>query len=193
VTLSHPGLCVPPREDGGYNRDMTATASRAAVPEPELRFEREGPAYVLVTRQFLPLPQEQVFRFFEDPRNLARITPPWLSFRIKDPEAVEMKLGAQIEYTIRWMGLGMGWTTVISGYRPPTYFEDTQLRGPYAQWVHQHRFREADGGTWVEDRVLYRLPLGPLGHLAHRLGVQRQLREIFTYRAEQIAVLLPAE
>src|SRR2546422_7629474 len=29
------------------------------------------------------------------------------------------------------------------------------------------------GGTWVEDRVTYGLPLGPLGHAAYALVVRR--------------------
>ncbi len=161
-----------------------------AAPEHELRLERAPDGYRIVTRQFLPLPMAEVFAFFEDPRNLARITPPWLSFRIIDPDSVEMRLGARLEYTIRWLGLPLRWTTVITGYHPPFFFEDSQMRGPYARWVHQHRFREADGGTWVEDQVSYRLPFGVLGRLAHPLLVRQQLRGIFEYRAKSIQDLL---
>ena len=32
---------------------------------------------------------------------------------------------------------------------------------------HTHRFREADGGTLVHDRVVYELALGPVGALVH--------------------------
>ena len=160
------------------------------APEHEVRLEKATDGYCIHTRQFLPRPVDQVFAFFEDPRNLARITPPWLSFRILDPDSVEMRLGARLEYTIRWLGLPLRWTTVITGYRPPFYFEDSQMRGPYARWVHQHRFREADGGTWVEDQVSYRLPFGVLGRLAHPLLVRRQLRAIFEYREKKIQDLL---
>jgi ligand-binding SRPBCC domain-containing protein len=93
-----------------------------------------------------------------------------------------MACGLRIDYTIRWLGIPLGWATLITGYDPPHSFEDTQTRGPYARWVHQHHFRTADGGTWIEDEVSYRLPLGPLGHLAHALLVGRQLRAIFEYR-----------
>jgi hypothetical protein len=44
----------------------------------------------------------------------------------------------------------------------------------------------------MRDAVTYRLPLGPLGTLAHALWVERQLRAIFDYRARVIPELLGA-
>jgi hypothetical protein len=38
--------------------------------------------------------------------------------------------------------------------------------------------------------VNYQLPLGPLGGLAHRLFVERQLRHIFDYRYQVIERLM---
>ena len=48
-------------------------------------------------------------------------------------------------------------------------------------------FIEADGGTWIDDRVLYRLPLGPVGRLAHALVVRRQLQAFWRRRDLMIA------
>ena len=39
----------------------------------------------------------------------------------------------------------------------------------------------------MEDQVLYKPPLGPLGWLANRLFIRRMLRRIFTYRSYVIA------
>ena len=53
---------------------------------------------------------------------------------------------------------------------------DVQLSGPYRLWHHTHDFEPlADGGTLMRDTVRYALPLGPLGALAHRLLVRRDL------------------
>jgi hypothetical protein len=38
----------------------------------------------------------------------------------------------------------------------------------------------------MRDRVRYALPLGPLGPLAHRLVVGRDLEAIFTYRLKKV-------
>ena len=48
---------------------------------------------------------------------------------------------------------------------------------------------EKDGAdaTIIHDRVRYAIPLGPLGALADRLFVRRDLRRIFDYRARAVS------
>ncbi len=137
-----------------------------------------------------PAPLTEVFRFFEDPRNLGRITPPWLNFRIVNPDAVRMRAGAEIDYVIRWQGLPMKWRTRIAGYNPPRSFVDEQIRGPYTLWHHEHTFEETPNGVVIRDQVDYRLPLGVLGRIAHAVVVKNQLLEIFRFRQKAIAEIL---
>jgi ligand-binding SRPBCC domain-containing protein len=135
----------------------------------------------------VPLPVAEVFSFFEDARNLGRITPPWLNFRIVNPEGIRMRPGAEIDYVIGWMGVPMKWKTVIREYQPPHRFVDEQARGPYSLWHHEHTFEETAAGVVIRDRVDYRLPLGFLGRIAHAVTVRRQLQAIFRYRQAAIA------
>ena len=137
----------------------------------------------------LPLPREQVFPFFAAAENLGRITPPEMRFTIRTPGRVAMRDGALIDYTIGLWGLPLRWRTRIDRWRPPLEFTDTQLSGPYAEWVHTHRFVDEGDATRMEDEVRYRLPLWPLGEAAHPV-VKRQLRRIFTYRQREIQRLL---
>jgi ligand-binding SRPBCC domain-containing protein len=138
----------------------------------------------------LPVSLQEAFAFFENPHNLARITPPWLNFRITSRERIEMRKGAEIAYQIRWLGLPLNWKTVITEYEPPFFFVDEQARGPYAYWHHRHDFKPTEYGALVSDQVDYALPLGPVGWLAHRLVVRRQLEEIFDYRQTALAGIL---
>ena len=81
----------------------------------------------------------------------------------------------------------MRWQTRIAVWEPPHRFVDVQLRGPYKLWEHTHTFEsDGDGATVIADRVEYALPLGPLGAIAHRIVVRRDLARIFDHRAEII-------
>jgi ligand-binding SRPBCC domain-containing protein len=79
------------------------------------------------------------------------------------------------------------WRTEISTWDPPNLFVDTQLNGPYSQWIHAHRFIDVTPTeTLIEDQVRYRLPLEPLGDVAHFI-VRRQLEYIFDFREKEVA------
>ena len=131
------------------------------------------------------------FAFYADTLNLEPMTPPWLRFEVTTPMPFEMRAGALLDYRLRLHGVPIRWTTRIETWEPPRRFVDTQLRGPYSLWEHTHLFEpQADGSTVINDRVRYAIPWGPLGALAHRLFVRRDLERIFDYRRDALAALL---
>jgi ligand-binding SRPBCC domain-containing protein len=108
--------------------------------------------------QWVPVPLEETFRFFADPRNLGRITPPWLAFSLERAELkavatregrdaseagddIEMAEGLRLHYRIRPLLVPQRWTSEITVWDPPHRFVDEQVRGPYRRWHHEHRFR----------------------------------------------------
>ena len=152
--------------------------------------------YVLERIQIVPVALEEAFAFFSDARNLERITPPWLRFRIVEAPS-ELTAGASLRYRLSLFGIPIAWRTEITEWRPPLGFTDVQRRGPFLLWQHTHRLRPVRGGTEIYDHVRYRLYFGPLGALVRRVLVRRWVERIFDYRAEVLVSLLtsraPAE
>jgi ligand-binding SRPBCC domain-containing protein len=144
--------------------------------------------HILERRQRVELRIDRAFAFYGDARNLERITPPWLGFEVTTPLPIEMGEGTLIEYRLRLHRIPVRWRTRIEAWDPPHRFVDAQVKGPYALWEHTHTFEE-DGpdATIISDRVRYSIPFGPLGEIADRLLVRRDLKLIFDHRREAVA------
>jgi len=149
--------------------------------------------YHLEQRQRLARSREEVFAFFTDAANLARLTPAFVGFRLLTPLPLPFVPGTLLDYRLRLFGVPVRWQSRIALVEAPERFVDVQVRGPYRSWQHEHRFAAVTGGTEVIDRVDYAMPLGPLGTLAHALFVRRTLASIFAYRRERLADLLGPE
>ena len=139
--------------------------------------------FTLETSLWLPQPVEHVFAFFADAANLESITPPWLRFEILTPLPIPIAEGTCIDYCLRYRGFPLRWRTEILAWEPPHRFVDSQIKGPYRRWVHEHVFVEQDGGTLATDYVEYAL-LG--GAFTNALFVGRDLESIFAYRRQRM-------
>ncbi len=137
-------------------------------------------------------PLDDVWRFFSDPRNLSRITPPWLRLELTCAPPAEMYPGLLLTYRVRpFAGMALNWVTEITHIVDRRLFVDEQRAGPYAFWHHQHHFRPLPGGVEMEDIVHYRLPFGPLGDIVDRLSVADRVRGIFAFRGQVMDGLFP--
>lgn len=145
--------------------------------------------YVLSCELRAPVPIDKAFEVFENPYNLARITPPNLGFQILTANLV-MNKGTEIDYEFRWLALPFRWKTRITVYNPPSIFVDEAVRSPYSFWRHEHRFRQTPEGTIISDQVHYGMRMGFVGQAVHGAIVSRQLTKIFAYRQEAIRKLL---
>lgn len=147
--------------------------------------------HLLERRQQLDLPVEEAFAFYGDADNLEPLTPPWLHFEVLNQRPIVLEAGALLDYRLRLHGVPIRWQTRIETWEPPHGFVDTQAHGPYSLWEHTHVFEPtSDGATISHDRVRYALPFGPLGGIAHRLFVRRDLERIFDYRRDTLTELL---
>jgi ligand-binding SRPBCC domain-containing protein len=151
------------------------------------------PIYKLERTQIVKIPLAECWKFFSDPRNLPKITPSSLNFRIKSELPDQIYPGLLIEYSVSPLfGVPVRWLTEIQHIDPPRYFADEQRVGPYRMWHHEHFFRELpEGGTECRDLIHYIPPFGPLGRLLNAIVIRRQLAQIFDFR-EGVLGQLPA-
>jgi ligand-binding SRPBCC domain-containing protein len=137
-------------------------------------------------------PIDEVFAFHLDTRNAARISPrtmPVLDVRGSFP----LHQGDEIEIVVRiWpTPFRQTWRVRAERVERPTLVLDSMLSGPFAAWLHEHRFEDlGDGSTRLTDHVDYRLPLGVLGSLADRMLVRHLLERAFSFRQQRTRELL---
>lgn len=142
--------------------------------------------YQLKTSQKLPISLETAWKFFSNPANLSKITPPWLNFEVRTDLKEKMYAGMIIEYFVSpLLNIPQTWVTEITHLNEPKYFVDEQRFGPYKMWHHQHIFTKTeDGGVMMEDIVSYVVPFGFIGRIMNAMVISKKINEIFNYRRE---------
>lgn len=139
--------------------------------------------YQFSSKQELPISLDEAWQFLTDARNLKLLTPPEMDMTVLYGTERGMYAGQLIEYSVKPLPFfRTNWVTHITQVKEKEYFVDEQMYGPYTTWHHKHFVTEIPGGTLMEDVIHYRLPLGPLGKIAHSLLVKKKLEEIFRFR-----------
>ncbi len=155
------------------------TASGVAI-------EPAGAGWRLSCAQRVPRPVAEVFPFYATARNLQRITPAFLHFRILRSTPEPLAAGARIDYALRLHGLPIRWRTRIEAWEPPQRFVDRQVRGPFRTWLHTHTFQALGDGTLISDVVVFDLYCRPLARTPVLGWIFADLRAIFEHRRREV-------
>lgn len=97
-----------------------------------------------------------------------------------------IELGEEVTWRARHFGVTQHFTSRITAYERPAYFQDAMQRGAFRSFVHDHHFFHADGTTRMVDTVAFAAPLGILGILAEKLFLRRYLERLIAQRARVI-------
>lgn len=126
----------------------------------------------------LPVSAAEAFAWHERPGAFERLSPPWQSVRvverrggIRDGARVTLDLGAPIGR----------WSLEHHDHRAGVAFHDRQLRGPFAQYSHAHRFRDEAGAGVLTDALEFQLPMSPLSRPAEGF-VREEFARLFAWR-----------
>jgi uncharacterized protein (TIGR01777 family) len=137
-------------------------------------------------RSPLPHAAADVFAWHARPGAFERLSPPWERVRVA-ARSGGIENGARLTLELSLGPFRRRWVAVHEGCDPPRQFRDRQAEGPFASWVHTHRFTPDDAGSILEDEVLYDVPGGALGAAAGGGFVRRKLERLFRFRHRRTA------
>jgi uncharacterized protein len=142
-----------------------------------------APPMVLERASRLPCSAETAFAWHERPGAFERLTPPW-----EHAEVVERSGGVQDggRVVVRVCApVGLRWVARHRDYQAGRQFVDEQVKGPFASWVHLHRF-DPDGPSAciITDRIDYLPPLGAVGAAGEPFLIRPRLERMLGYRHE---------
>lgn len=83
--------------------------------------------------------------------------------------------------------------TLITGYTFPTFFQDTQEKGRFAAFQHDHHLRATPAGTELHDEVRFALPFGLLGRGVARLILIPHIEKLLKKRFALIRQLAESD
>ena len=99
--------------------------------------------------------------------------------------------------TVRWEGWQLGFpnfhVSLISGFDPPFFFQDTMLAGRFKNFQHDHHFRETAEGVRFEDEVRFTMPFGRAGYAVGHLVLVPHIRMLLRSRFAMLKELAEGE
>lgn len=91
-------------------------------------------------------------------------------------------LGQSVTWKAKHFGIPFRMTSKITEMTAPDRFVDEQIRGPFRRFHHEHRFETVTSGTLMFDVIDFASPVGPIGRLIDRLGLERYMTKLIRER-----------
>jgi len=106
----------------------------------------------------IPVPVEELFAWHERPGAFERLQPPWEEVRVVSREG-GIEDGGRVSLKVRTGPFWQRWEAEHFDFERNRLFRDRQVRGPFREWVHSHKFHaNGNGASILEDDVEYRPP-----------------------------------
>tara|TARA_Y100001954_G_C15319835_1_gene364739 strand:- start:49 stop:513 length:465 start_codon:yes stop_codon:yes gene_type:complete len=135
--------------------------------------------------QILNTDIKNLWDFMSSPKNLSRITPKSMLFKItSNNKNDKIYPGMIISYKVAPLfNIPITWVTEITHVKENKYFVDEQRIGPYKIWHHEHIFKPLDDKKiLVTDIITYVPPFGFIGKILNKILIKKKVEDIFDYR-----------
>jgi uncharacterized protein len=142
-----------------------------------------GKSWMFDARSRMPVPATELFSWHTREGAFERLTPPWESLEVVERSGEGIREGTQVVLQMKLGPVRQKWVARHTKYIEGSLFQDEQVSGPFARWVHTHRmWPEPPSSSVLEDEVVYALPLGLAGRAAGGGMARRRLERVFAYR-----------
>lgn len=148
------------------------------------------PRYIKASR--FSASARELFAFHERSDALMRLMPPWETNEVIVPPR-SLAVGTKVVIRSALGPIPMRMEAEHVYYERDVEFRDRLVRGPFASWLHRHRFIADGDSSLLIDDIAYELPLAPLSMPADVWVVRPRLERLFTYRHEETARALHIE
>jgi uncharacterized protein (TIGR01777 family) len=130
----------------------------------------------------IPFAADTVYAWHARPGALERLTPPWERVEVLERRG-GIENGGRAVLRVALPPISVRWTAIHRDNVPGRQFVDEQVDGPFAHWVHSHRFTpEGLAASVLTDRIEFAPPYGLLGAAAGSWLVRRRIQRFLTYR-----------
>ena len=97
-----------------------------------------------------------------------------------------IELGEQVTWEARHFGVTQQFTSKITAFARPHYFQDSMVKGAFQSFVHDHYFDEDAGITIMRDVITFRSPYGIVGAAVDCFFMASYLRRLINVRNQTI-------
>ncbi|WP_461787933.1 SRPBCC family protein [Pedobacter sp.] len=99
--------------------------------------------------------------------------------------------------TVTWeathYGITQRLTSKITAFQRPFYFVDEQQKGAFKLIIHEHKFEQKHGKTFMEDCFYFESPYGIFGKIFNFLTLENHLKKLLLKRNEVIKFYAESE
>ncbi len=96
--------------------------------------------------------------------------------------------GEEVQWRAKHFGLWWNMRVRITGFRPPNYFQDSMVKGPFHSFTHDHTFQMEDSSTLMTDHITFRSGVPWAGFLLDRWVSRHHLQRFLQSRNAQFKI-----
>lgn len=129
---------------------------------------------------------EEVFNWHKQEGAFIRLMPPWGDVKITRMDSGIIN-GNKVYLKVKPAFFQHDWIAELSDVQEGCKFVDTQVKGPFEYWQHQHLFQNtASEHSFIEDIITYRVKFGFIGDAITDGFVCRHIDRLLGYRHRTI-------